>query len=217
MMLTRGLDPSGLGTREGRAFLGAELAPEPGQRAVGRLPLVLVDRAGQEALELSALGRHAAADHLGDRARHHHGWALRVEHRMGALHGAFGAGLAEVLFRQARHDDRQLVRRQRVRVVQHRGDGQVLAADRPVDDDLQALDGGEAVDGAPIAAGAVVIEDQHQALLRPGTALTATRGGAGRRASCPAPRARCRTSVPRPRLRRTPAWHRTAASRRARR
>ena len=58
-------------------------------------------------------------------------------------------------------DDRQLVRRQPVGVVQHRGDRQVLAADRPVDDDLQALDRGERVDRAPVAAGPIVIEDQR--------------------------------------------------------
>ena len=59
-------------------------------------------------------------------------------------------------------DDRQLVRRQRVGVVQHRGHRQVLAADRAVDDDLQALDRREDVHGAPVAAGAIVVEDQHQ-------------------------------------------------------
>jgi hypothetical protein len=54
------------------------------------------------------------------------------------------------------------VRRQRVGVVQHRGDRQVLAAHRAVDDDLQALDRGEDVDRAPVAACAIVIEDEHQ-------------------------------------------------------
>jgi hypothetical protein len=51
--------------------------------------------------------------------------------------------LAELLLAQAGDDDRQLVRRQRVGVVQHRGHRQVLAAHRAVDDDLQALDRGE--------------------------------------------------------------------------
>ena len=82
--------------------------------------------------------------------------------RVRALHGAFGAVPAEFFLAQTGDHDRQFVRRQRVGVVQHRGDRQVLAADRAVDDDLQALDGGEDVDRAPIAAGAIVIEDEHQ-------------------------------------------------------
>ena len=53
---------------------------------------------------------------------------------MRALHRALGAVLAELFFGQAGDDDRQFVRRQRVGVVQHRGDRQVLAADRAVDD-----------------------------------------------------------------------------------
>ena len=56
-------------------------------------------------------------------------------------------------------DDRQFVRRQRVGVMEHRGDRQILAADGTVDDDLQALDRGEDIDGAPIAARPVVVED----------------------------------------------------------
>ena len=46
--------------------------------------------------------------------------------------------------------------------MEHRGDRQVLAAHRAVDDDLQPFDGGEHIDRAPIAAGAIMIEDQHQ-------------------------------------------------------
>ena len=88
-----------------------------------------------------------------------------------ALHRAFGAVAAELLLAEAGDDDRQLVRRQRVGVVQHRGDRQVLAADRAVDDDLQALDRGEDVDRAPVAAGAIVIEDEHQ--IRCSSALAA--------------------------------------------
>ena len=38
---------------------------------------------------------------------------------MGALHGAFGAFAPELLFGQAGDHDRQLVRRQRVAVMEH--------------------------------------------------------------------------------------------------
>ena len=55
----------------------------------------------------------------------------------------------------------KLVGRQRVGVVQHRRDRQVLAPDGAVDDHLQSLHRGEDVDGAPISAGAIVIENQH--------------------------------------------------------
>ena len=78
---------------------------------------------------------------------------------MGALHRALGAVPAEFLLGEAGDDDRQFVRRQRVGIVQHRRHRQVLAADRAVDDDLQALDRGEDVDRAPVAAGSVVVED----------------------------------------------------------
>jgi hypothetical protein len=47
--------------------------------------------------------------------------------------------------------------------VQHGGDGQVLAPHGAVDDDLQPAEGGKGVDGAPVAAGAVVVQDEHQA------------------------------------------------------
>jgi hypothetical protein len=159
MMLTRGFSPSArLALRD---FFGAVLGPQPGHRAVGALPLVLVDGARQEALDVGAFRRHAAADHLGDRAGDDDAGRSGIERRVRALHRAFGA-VWPSSFAQAGDDDRQLVRRQRVGVVQHRGDRQVLAADRAVDDDLQALDRGEGVDRAPIAAGAIVIEDEHQ-------------------------------------------------------
>ena len=80
---------------------------------------------------------------------------------MGALHRLLGAVLPELSLRQSGDDDRKLVGRQRIGVVQHRRDRQVLASDGAVDDHLQSLDRGEDVDGAPISAGAIVIEDQH--------------------------------------------------------
>ena len=75
-----------------------------------------------------------------------------------------GAVLAELLLGEARDDDRQFMRRQRVGVVQHRGHRQVLAADRAVDDHLQTLDRREDVHRAPVAAGPIVIEDEHQTI-----------------------------------------------------
>ena len=85
-----------------------------------------------------------------------------IEHAMRALHRAFGAGLAEFFLAETGDHDRQFMRRQRVGIMQHRGDRQILAADRAVDDDLHALDGGEGVDRAPIATRAIVVEDEHQ-------------------------------------------------------
>ena len=49
-------------------LLAAVLRPQPGDGAVGALPLIFVDGARQEALDVGAFGRDAAADHLGDRA-----------------------------------------------------------------------------------------------------------------------------------------------------
>ena len=143
-------------------FLAAVLRPQPEHGAVGALPLILVDGARQEALDVGAFGRHAAADHLGDRAGDDDGGQVRIERLVRAAHRAFGARLAELFLGESGDDDRQLVRRQRVGVVQHRRDRQVLAADRTVDDDLQALDRREDVDRAPVATGAIMVEDEHQ-------------------------------------------------------
>jgi hypothetical protein len=80
----------------------------------------------------------------------------------GPAQGTLGAAHREVVLEQPGHGDGQLVRRQPVRVVEDGGDRQVLAADRPVDDDAQAADRREGVDGAPVAARPVVVEDQHR-------------------------------------------------------
>jgi hypothetical protein len=139
MMLTRGLAPPCGPLAASAALLGlAVLGPQPDHGAVGALPLVLVDGARQEALDVGAFGRHAAADHLGDGAGHDHGGQVRVERRV-ARAWRPRCRLAELFLAETGDDDRQLVRRQRVGVVQHRGDRQVLAADRAVDDDLQPL------------------------------------------------------------------------------
>jgi hypothetical protein len=154
-----------LGARGARArgarLLRAVLVVEPEHRPVGALPLVFIDGAGQKTLNVGAFGGDAAADHLGDRAGHYDAGQGRVECPVRAPHRPLGALPPELFFGQAGDHDGQLVRRQPVGVVQHRGDRQVLAADRAVDDDLQPLHGREHVDGAPIAAGAVVVEDQH--------------------------------------------------------
>ena len=46
--------------------LHAVLRPEPVQGAVRALPLILVDRPREEALNVGSLRRHAAADHFGN-------------------------------------------------------------------------------------------------------------------------------------------------------
>ncbi len=154
---------AGLGLRHD-ATLGAIFCPKPVHRAIRALPLILVDGARQESLDVGALRRDAAADHLGDGTGDHDSRQMRIQHRIGLLHRVLGAGLAEFLLAQTRHDDGEFVRWQPVGVVQHRGHRQVLATDRPIDDDLQPLDGAEHVDCAPVATGPVVIEHQHQGI-----------------------------------------------------
>ena len=127
-------------------LLDAEFRPQPVHGAVSGLPLVLVDGARQEALDACSLRRHTAADHLGDGTGDDHTRHRRIEHLVGAAHGALGAMLAEFFLGEAGDDDGQFMRGEGVSVVQHRGDGQVLATHRAVDDHLQSLDGGEDVD-----------------------------------------------------------------------
>ena len=153
---------AGLARFQGRHFLRAVFGPQPVQRTVRALPLVLVDRARQEALDVGPFRRDAAADHLGDRTRDNDRGLVRIQRAVRAAHRAFRALLSQFVFREAGDHDRQLVRRQCVRVMQHGGDRQVLAPDGPVDDDLQSLDRREDVHGSPVAAGAIVIEHQHQ-------------------------------------------------------
>src|SRR5664279_354947 len=59
-------------------------------------------------------------------------------------------GLAEEELGQPSDHDRQFVRWQAIGVMQNRSDGQILAADRAVDDHLHALDRREDVDRTPI-------------------------------------------------------------------
>ena len=55
---------------------------------------------------------------------------------MGAAHGTLSAFPAQLFFSQTGHHNGQLMGRQRVGVVQHRCDGQVLASHGTIDDDL---------------------------------------------------------------------------------
>ena len=135
------------------------MIPEPYQRTVRTLPLIFVNGARQETLDIGVLGRDAAADHLGDGTGDHHAGFLGVKHLVCAPQGTLGAALSEFFFGQAGNHDRQLVRGERVGVVQHRGDGQILATHRAVNNHLQALDRREHVHRAPIAASAIVVED----------------------------------------------------------
>ena len=81
---------------------------------------------------------------------------------MGTAHRAFGPVLTEFFLAQPRYNDWEFMRRERVGVVQYRGDRQILATDWAVDDDLQTLDRGEGVNRPPITAGSIVVKYQHQ-------------------------------------------------------
>ena len=161
MILTRGFSPSLRGLRFGNALF-AVFASTASHRAIRALPLVFIDGARQEPLDIRAFRRDAAADHLGDGSGDHHGRQIRLKRLVRAFHRALGAVLAEFFLRETGDHDGQLVRRQTIGVVQHRGHRQILAADRPVDDHLQPLDRREYVHRSPVAAGAIVIEDEHQ-------------------------------------------------------
>ena len=96
-----------------------------------------------------------------------------------ALHCALGAVAAEFLLAETRWTTMgSFVRRQRVRIVEHGGHGQVLAADRAVDDDLQALDRGKGVDRAPVTARAVMIDDERHTPTLSSALAAATRRAA---------------------------------------
>ena len=145
-----------------RAVLAAKFGPQPQQRTVGALPLVLINGARQKPLEVGSLRGQPPADHLGDGAGDDHRGPCGIERLARSRQRLLGPVLAQFLFGQAGDADRQLVRRQRVGIMQHRCHGQILAAHRPVDHHLEPLDGAERIDRAPIAACPVVILHQHQ-------------------------------------------------------
>ena len=179
-----------------RDALGAIFFPEPGQRAIGALPLVFINCARQEALDACAFGCRATADHFGNRACHNNARLIGIERRMGALHRLFGAVLGELFFAKTCDNDRQFMGRQSIGIMQHRRHRQILAAHRPVDNHLQALDGAKRIDCAPIATCPVMIEDQHQtgsSVLRAAAAFSSLRlkasrnSGRSRGSSCQTP------------------------------
>ena len=77
---------------------------------------------------------------------------------MRAAHRTFRAGLRQLLFCQAGNHHRQFMRRQAISVMQHGGDRQVFATHRAIDHHAQAAHGGEGIDCAPVAAGAIVVQ-----------------------------------------------------------
>ncbi|MCU0686535.1 MAG: hypothetical protein MUF34_30525, partial [Polyangiaceae bacterium] len=83
---------------------------EPEHRSVGALPLIFVDRAGQEALNVGAFGRDTAADHLGDRAGDHDAGQGRIERAVRAPHRPLGTLAPELFFGQAGDHHGQFVR-----------------------------------------------------------------------------------------------------------
>ena len=79
-------------------MLHAVLLPQPVHGAVGALPLIFVDGARQEALQVGTFGRYAAANHFGNGASHHHGGQVGVECGVRTAHGALCAFAAQLFF-----------------------------------------------------------------------------------------------------------------------
>ena len=166
--------------------LGPEFGPQPVDRPVGRLPLILVNRPRNEPQKVRPLGvtpppiisaMLPVTTTAGISGSCVDG---------GTTHRVFGAVPGQFLLGQPRDDHWKFVRRQRVGVVQYRGDRQVLAADRPVDHDPQAADRGERVDRAPVSASPVVIQNQHRVSSPPpGPPWLSPRVRGGRRSFAP--------------------------------
>ena len=123
------------------------------------MPLIFVDGARQEALDIGVFGRNATTDHLGNRAGDHDARLLGVQRLMRAPQSTLGTALSEFFLGQAGNNDRQFMRGERVGVVQYRGHGQVFATHRTINNDLQALDRREHIHGTPVSASAIVVED----------------------------------------------------------
>ena len=92
------------------AFGHAEFGENPSHGAVCGFPLILVNCAGQEPLDIGALRRDAATDHFGNRACNDNGRQGRVQHLPGAFHRLLSAR-PHFGFAKARYDDRQFMRR----------------------------------------------------------------------------------------------------------
>jgi hypothetical protein len=103
MMLTRGFSPS-LRTR------GSGILPRLAPNSVhSQLMARSADChwsssmvRGMKRWMVRPLRRHAAADHLGDRAGHDHCRQVGIERGGGALHWTFGAGLRRARLRRGR-------------------------------------------------------------------------------------------------------------------
>ena len=83
------------------------------------MPLVFVDRAREETLDVRAFRRDAAADHFGDGTGHDDGGKFRIEDGAGAFHRGLCTMLAEFFFTEAGDHDGQLMRGQSVRVMKN--------------------------------------------------------------------------------------------------
>ena len=62
------------------AFAGGKFRPQPLQRTIGTLPLILINGARQETLNIGAFGRDPATNHLSDGAGDHNGRQVWIEH-----------------------------------------------------------------------------------------------------------------------------------------
>ena len=72
-----------------------EFSPKPHDGAVSGLPLILINGAADEALQIAALRCDATANHFGDGTRHHHGGQFSILRGSGALQSAFRTVLGE--------------------------------------------------------------------------------------------------------------------------
>ena len=87
---------------------------------------------------------------------------FRVQRLMRAAQRTLGTPLAKFFLCEPGHHNGQFMWGQCIGVVQHRRHRQVLTSHRPVDYDLQPFDGRKHIHRAPVAAGTIMIEDQHQ-------------------------------------------------------
>ncbi len=160
-MFTRGLAPFFAFLFAGHPTFGhPELGKDPSHRAVGALPLVFVDGARQEALNVGTLRRNATTDHFGNGSGYDNGWQRRIKHFPCPFHRLFGA-LAHFLFGQSCHHNWQFMRRQSIGVMQHGCHRQVFTSNRAVDHDLQAFDSAEGINSPPVAASPIMILNKH--------------------------------------------------------
>ena len=92
------------------AFGHAKFGENPGHRPVGTFPLILINRAGQEPLDIGALRGDTPANHLGNRTRDDNSRQGRIQHLPGAFHRLFSAR-PHLRLAQSGHHNRQFMRR----------------------------------------------------------------------------------------------------------